>query len=116
MDDAALGGEVLGAAVPHVMQPRRRAAGGRRHRAGPGLAANDLDVKMIDRHRDQISGTMKRTSERRISAPSLEKFSSGTTASHAVPMILRHSAGASTIISPSTFRKTTMRKPRDFDA
>ena len=51
--------------------------GGRRHRATAGLAANDLDVKMIDRHRDRITDTAKRTSERRISAPSLEKISGG---------------------------------------
>jgi hypothetical protein len=72
-------------------------------------------VKMIDRHRDQISGTPERTSERRISAPSLEKFSGGTTASQAVLMTLQHCAGPSTIISPLTLMETTMRKPRDFD-
>jgi hypothetical protein len=68
MHDAALGGKVLGAALPLVMQPRGRAVGGRCHRALAGLAANDLDVKMIDRHRDRIIDTAKRTSERRISA------------------------------------------------
>src|ERR1700749_3701775 len=71
---------------------------------------------MIDRHRDQISGTPERTSERRISAPSLEKFSGGTTASQAVLTTLQHCAGCSTIISPSTLAETRMRKPRDFDA
>jgi conjugative transfer protein TraD len=71
---------------------------------------------MIDRHRDRISGTAERTSERRISAPFLEKFSGGTTASQAVLMTLQHCAGRSTIISPSTPTETTMRKPRDFDA
>ena len=35
-------------------------------------------MKMIDRHRDEIIYTAKRTSARRISAPSLEKFSGGT--------------------------------------
>src|ERR1700682_3808334 len=115
MDDAALGGEVLGAAVPHVMQPRRRAAGGRRHRAGARLAANDLDVKMIDRHRDQISGTPERTSERRISAPSLEKFSGGITPSQTVPATLQHYVQGSTIIPSSTLLENVMRKPRDFD-
>jgi conjugative transfer protein TraD len=70
---------------------------------------------MIDRHRDQISGTAKRTSERRISAPSLEKFSGGITASQAVLKTLQHCAGRSTIISPSTLTETMMRKPRDFD-
>lgn len=39
-------------------------------RAGAGLAADDLDVKMIDRHRDPNITTAKRTPERRISAPS----------------------------------------------
>ena len=74
MDDAALGGEVVAALKPVVAQPRGRAVGGGRHRAGAGLAADDLDVKMIDRHRDPIIYTAKRTSERRISAPSLEKI------------------------------------------
>jgi hypothetical protein len=71
---------------------------------------------MIDRHRDQIIDTAKRTSERRISAPSLEKISGGTTASQAVLMTLQHCAGHSTIIFPSTPMETMMRKPRDFDA
>jgi hypothetical protein len=71
---------------------------------------------MIDRHRDRIIYTAKRTSARRISAPSLEKISGGTTASQAVLTILQHCAGRSTIISPSTLTETTMRKPRDFDA
>jgi hypothetical protein len=71
---------------------------------------------MIDRHRDRISGTAKRTSERRISAPSLEKFSGGITASQAVLTTLQHCAGCLTIISPSTLTETTMHKPRDFDA
>ena len=102
MDDAALGGKIVAAVKALVAQPRARAVGGGRHRAGAGFAANDLDVKMIDRHRDQISGTAERTSERRISAPSLEKFSGGTTPSQAVPAALQHSAGCSTIIAPST--------------
>jgi Conjugal transfer protein TraD len=71
---------------------------------------------MIDRHRDEIIYTAKRTSARRISAPSLEKISGGTTASQAVLTTLQHCAGCSTIISPSTPTETTMRKPRDFDA
>jgi Conjugal transfer protein TraD len=71
---------------------------------------------MIDRHRDQISGTARRTSERRISAPSLEKISGGITPSQTVPATLQHYAGCSIIISPSTLTETTMRKPRDFDA
>jgi hypothetical protein len=70
---------------------------------------------MIDRHRDQISGTAKRTSERRISAPSLEKFSGGITPSQAVPATLQHYTERSTIIVPSTSLENVMRKPRDFD-
>jgi hypothetical protein len=70
---------------------------------------------MIDRHRDQISGTAKRTSERRISAPSLEKFSGGITPSQSVPATLQHYAQGSTIIAPSTLLEDVMRKPRDFD-
>jgi hypothetical protein len=71
---------------------------------------------MIDRHRDQIIYMAKRTSARRISAPSLEKISGGTTASQAVPATLQHYAGHSTIISSSTLMETIVRKPRDFDA
>src|SRR5271154_729967 len=71
---------------------------------------------MIDRHRDRISGIAKRTSERRISAPSLENFSGRTIASQAVLTTLQHCAWRSTIVFPSTLTETTMRKPRDFDA
>jgi hypothetical protein len=71
---------------------------------------------MIDRHRDQIIYTAKRTSARRISAPSLEKVSGGITASQRVLTTLQLYARWSTIISPSTLTETTMRKPRDFDA
>src|SRR5690606_14957506 len=85
MDDAAFVGEVLNAALPLVVQPRRRAIGGGRHRALAGLAADDFDVEMIDRHRGAIITTAKRTSERRISAPSLEKFSGGTGPCQTVP-------------------------------
>jgi len=70
---------------------------------------------MIDRHRDQISGTAERTSERRISAPSLEKFSGGITPSQTVPATLQHYAQGSTIIPSSTLLENVMRKPRDFD-
>src|SRR5881392_3446731 len=70
---------------------------------------------MIDRHRDQVSGTVKRTSERRISAPSLEKFSGGTTPSQTVPATLQHYVQGSTIIPSSTLLENVMRKPRDFD-
>jgi hypothetical protein len=71
---------------------------------------------MIDRHRDEIIYTAKRTSARRISAPSLEKISGGNTASQAVLTTLQYCAGCSTIISPSILMETRMRKPRDFDA
>jgi Conjugal transfer protein TraD len=71
---------------------------------------------MIDRHRDRIIYTAKRTSARRISAPSLEKISGGTNSSRPVPTTLQHCAGRSTIISPTTQMEMTMRKPRDFDA
>src|ERR1700733_14591484 len=77
MDDTALAGKIVAAIKPFVAQPRGGAVGRPRHRAGARLAANDLDVKMIDRHRDQISGTAERTSERRISAPSLKKSREG---------------------------------------
>jgi len=73
-------------------------------------------MKMIDRHRDQTIYTAKRTSARRISAPYLEKFSAGTTSSHAVLMTLQHCAGCSTINSQSKLMETRTRKPRDFDA
>jgi hypothetical protein len=51
MDDAAFAGKIVAAIKPLVAQPRARAVGCRRHRAGARLAANDLDVKMIDRQR-----------------------------------------------------------------
>ncbi len=102
MHDAALAGKVLAPVQALVAQPRGGAVGGRRHRAGARLAANDLDVKMIDRHRDEIIYTAKRTSARRISAPSLEKISGGTTPSQAVSTTLQHYAGRSSIVFPST--------------
>jgi hypothetical protein len=71
---------------------------------------------MIDRHRDQIIYTARRTSARRISAPSLEKFSGRITASQAVLTTLQRCGGPSTIISLSRLMETRMRKPRDFDA
>ena len=71
---------------------------------------------MIDRHRDQIIYMAKRTSARRISAPSLEKFSGGTIRCQTVLTILKHSAWRWTINSPSTVMETIVRKPRDFDA
>jgi hypothetical protein len=71
---------------------------------------------MIDRHCDQIICTAKPTSERRISAPSLEKFSGGITPSQTVPVTLQHCTPVSTIIAPSSLLEDVMRKPRDFDA
>src|ERR1700688_3217295 len=69
---------------------------------------------MIDRHRDQTIYTAKRTSARRISAPSLEKFSGGITPSQTVPATLQHYAQGSTTIPSSTLLENVMRKPRDF--
>src|SRR3984885_11762302 len=115
MDDTALAGKIVAAIKPFVAQPRGGAVGRRRHRAGARLAANDLDVKMIDRHRDQISGTAERTSERRISAPSLKKISGGITPSQTAPATLQHYPGPSTITPSSTWLENVMRKPRDFD-
>jgi Conjugal transfer protein TraD len=71
---------------------------------------------MIDRHCDQISATVERTSERRISAPSLKKISGGTSTSQTVLTTLQHYAGCPAIILPSTLMERLMRKPRDFDA
>src|SRR5271166_2960588 len=71
---------------------------------------------MIDRHRDEIIYTAKRTSARRISAPSLEKISGGTIWCQTVPTTLQHSAWRWTINSPLTLMERSMRKPRDFDA
>jgi hypothetical protein len=70
---------------------------------------------MIDRHRDGISGTAKRASERRISAPSLKKISGGITPSQTVPATLQHYAQGSTIIPSLTLLEKVMRKPRDFN-
>src|SRR5262249_39296949 len=106
MHHAALGGKIVAAVQPLVAQPRGGAVGGGGHRATTGFAANDLDVKMIDRHRDRTIYTAKRTSARRISAPSLEKFSEGTTASQAVLTTLQHCAECSTIIFPPTLMET----------
>jgi Conjugal transfer protein TraD len=70
---------------------------------------------MIDRHRGEIIYTGKRTSARRISAPSLEKISGGTNPSRTVLVTLLHSAWCRSINSLSTRKETMMRKPRDFD-
>src|SRR3569833_780816 len=71
---------------------------------------------MIDRHRDQITDTAKRTSERRISAPSLEKISGGITPSQPVPVTLQHCTPVSTIVALSSLLEDVMRKPRDLEA
>jgi hypothetical protein len=72
---------------------------------------------MIDRHRDQIIYTAKRTSERRISAPSLEKFSGGTSPSPAVRAIFSLPEGAQlSSLHQQLMETIVMRKPRDFDA
>jgi hypothetical protein len=70
---------------------------------------------MIDRHRDRIIYAAKRTSARRISAPSLKKISGGITPSQTVPRTLQHCAQGSIIIPSSTWPENVMRKPRDFD-
>jgi hypothetical protein len=72
-------------------------------------------MKMIDRHRDRIIGTAERTSERRISAPSLKKISGGITPSQTVPATLQHYAQSSIIIASSKWLEDVMRKPRNFD-
>jgi hypothetical protein len=102
MDDAALAGKIVATLKPLVAQPRGGAVSGRCHCACARLAANDLDVKMIDRHRDRIIYTAKRTSARRISAPSLKKISGGTSPSQTVRATLQHYAWRSIIIAPST--------------
>jgi hypothetical protein len=85
MHDAALGGEVVTALDPVVPEPRGRPVGGGRDRARARGPSDDLHVEMIDRHDAAICATGTATSERRISAPSLEKFSGGTGPSRAVP-------------------------------
>jgi len=116
MDDARLVGEVMVAVEALVVQPRSGTIGGRRDGAAPGLAADDLDVKMIDRHRDQIISTAKRTSERRISAPS--KLISRDCSRRFSPSRQPYSVGAGAQLSSlhRQLMETTMRKPRDLDA
>jgi len=70
---------------------------------------------MIDRHRDEIIYTAKRTSARRISAPSLEKFSGGTTPSQAVLTTLQIIPRAQLSSVHQHLLEDVMRKPRDFD-
>ncbi len=50
MDDADLVREVVVTVEPLVVQLWRRAAGGRRHRARAGAAANDFCREVVDRH------------------------------------------------------------------
>ena len=50
MDDAGLVREVVMAVEALVMQPRRRAVRGTRHRARAGAAADDLCREVVDRH------------------------------------------------------------------
>ena len=116
VDDAALVGEVVAALKPVVAQPRGRAVGGGRHRAGAGFAANDLDVKMIDRHRDPNIITAKRTSERRISAPS--KLISRDGPRRFSQSRQPYSIGVDAQLSSlhRQLMETVMRKPRDFDS
>ena len=117
MDDAALVGEVVAALKPLVVQPRGRAVGGGRHRAGAGLAADDLDVKMIDRHRDQIiwhgeahvGTTYKRALPRKILGRDYRRLSPSRRPYSIVP-------GAQLSSLHQHLMETTMRKPRDFDA
>ena len=99
MDDAALGREIVAAIKRLVAQPRARAVGGGGHRAGARLAANDLDVKMIDRHRDQIIYTAK--------------FSGGITPSQTVLVTLQHYTRRPTIITPSTLLENVVKALQD---
>src|SRR5690606_20799284 len=70
--------------------------------ADRGSLRDDLDVKMIDRHGDPNIYTFKRTSERRISAPSLIKISGGTGPCQTVPASLLRSAPHATILTATT--------------
>jgi hypothetical protein len=70
---------------------------------------------MIDRHRDRIISTAKRTSERRISAPSKlisRDFSRRFSLSRQPYSIVE---GAQLSSLHRQLMETTMRKPRDFD-
>ena len=70
MDDARLVREVVVTVQPVVAQPRGRAIGGGSDRAAARRASDDLNGEMVDRHGDRPDTALKRTSERRISAPS----------------------------------------------
>ena len=68
--------------------------------ANERLAELDIDAR-IDHRSLEAQGTSERTSERRISAPSLEKISGATNKSRPVPVTLEHYDGRRTIISPA---------------
>ena len=102
MHDATLGRKVMGAVQPLVAQPRRRAISSRGHRAGTGGAADDLHVEMIDRHDGAMIYTGTPTSERRISAPSLNKISGAISTGRTVLATLKPSARCLVIIAAST--------------
>jgi hypothetical protein len=71
---------------------------------------------MIDRHRDQIIATAKRTSERRISAPSLKKSRAGPDRRKPSRQPYSFPKDAQLSSLHRQLVETTMRKPRDFDA
>src|SRR3546814_18553506 len=77
MLDARLGAKIMVAVEPFVVQPLASPIGGCRDSAAAGSAADDFDREMEDRHDDLPHTPYKRTSARRISAPSSNKFSFG---------------------------------------
>ncbi len=81
VDDARLVGEVVMALKPLVVQPRGGAIGGRRQGAGAIGAGDHLGREVVDRHDDHPSTLQKRTSARRISAPSNDFITLGTRSS-----------------------------------
>jgi len=116
MDDAALSGKVLIAAQPVVAQPRGRTVGGGCNRAAARRASDDLNGEMVDRHGDRPDTALKRTSERRISAPS--KLISRDDPHRSRPSRQHRSISVGTKLSPldRLLMEDMMRKPRDFDA
>lgn len=114
IDDTTLGGKVLHAVDALVAHTRGRTVGGGCHRARPGLAADDLDVKMIDRHATIIS-TESRTSERRISAPSLEKSRDGPAGPAPSRQHRSNRPRAQLSSLHQQLMEDAMRKPRNFD-
>ena len=69
MLDAGAGAEILGPIKALVVQALARTVGGSRYGGTARRATNDLNGEVEDRHDDRPSTTLKRTSERRISAP-----------------------------------------------